>query len=347
MDRYLTVAVIVAVLAGSVPAAATLADGSPAEAEPGAAFSGVVGVQKAEVNNEVANRSLNHRLNAAKTDESKASVVASESEQLQNRLAELEAQKEQLKQAYENGSISTGQYQARLAVLAAELRAVERQANQTADVAETLPEEALREKGANVSEVRKIAQQANESGGGAVAEAARNIAGKGVGSGLGNAPNASDRGPSSDVGTGAEPNNGGNMTDRKPTDAGRPSDNGSDPANATDGTNRGQNASAASNKTTGRNETVPKPDGDAANGSTGAVNVTPATAGNDSAANGSDEASNGTATETDSQDGQNNLGIGSQSEWLSGGLSVDGALAGLEDVVTGLMGVTTPGTTLR
>lgn len=345
MNRLLTVAVVVAVLAGSVPAAASLADGSPSDAEPGASFSGVVGVQEAEVNNEVADRSLDHRLNSAKTNESKAGVVASESDQLQDRLAELEAQKEQLKQAYENGSISKGQYQARLAVLAAELRAVERQANQTAEAAETLPEEALREKGANVKEVRKIAQQANESGGGAVAEAARNIAGKGVGSGLGNAPNASERGPPSDVGNDADPNT--DNTARKPTDAGPPSDAGNDPANASDGTNRGQNAGAASNKTTDKNETVPEPDGDAANRSTGAANGTPATAGNGSAANGADEAPNGTATETDSQDGQNSIGVGSPSEWLTGDVSVDGTLTGLEDALHDLTGATVPGTTLR
>lgn len=345
MNRLLTVAVIVAVLAGSVPAAATLADGSPSDAEPGASFSGAVGVQEAEVNNEVADRSLDHRLKSAKTNESKAGVVASETEQLQERLAELEAQKEQLKQAYENGTISKGEYQARLAVLGAELRAVERQANQTADVAEKLPEEALREKGANASQVRNIAQRANKSGGGEVAEAARNIAGEGVGNGLGNAPNASERGPPSDVGNGAAPNTEGNETDRKPTDAGPPSDAGNDPVNASDGTDRGNDAGAASNKTTDRNDTVPEPDGDAANRSSGPANGSSASAGNGSAANGSDQSPNGTATETDSQDGQNSIRVGS--EWLSGDVSVDGPLAGLEDAVTDVTGVTLPGTMLR
>lgn len=310
MNRLLTVVVIVAVLAGSVPAAATLADGSPSDAEPGASFSGVVGVQEAEVNNEVADRSLDHRLNSAKTTESKAGVVASESEQLQERLAALEAQKEQLKQAYENGSISKGQYQARLAILAAELRAVERQANQTADVAEELPEEALREKGANVSEVRKIAQRANDTGGGAIAEAARNIAGEGVGNGLGNAPNASERGPPTDVGNGAAPNTEGNTNDRKPTDAGPPGETGNDPANESDGSKRSQDAGAGQNATTDQNATGA--DGDTANRSTGAENESSATARNGGTANGSDQSSDGTATETDSEDGQNSIWVGNE-----------------------------------
>jgi hypothetical protein len=230
MHRAVTVAMVLAVLAGSVPAAASLAQQSSSDAEPGASFAGVVGVQESEVNSEVESRSLDQRLNAAGTNESKAGVVANESEQLEQRLAELEAEKARLKQAYENGSISKGEYQARLAVLAAELRSVERQATQTADAAETLPDAALREQGANVSEVRSIAQQANRTGGGEVAQAARNVTGGGVGNGLGNAPpNASERGPPNGSEGGPPGEAGGeNATDRKPTDAGAPSDAGND-----------------------------------------------------------------------------------------------------------------------
>lgn len=345
MNRLLTVAVIVAVLAGTVPAAATLADGTPSDAEPGAAFSGTIGVQEAEVNNEVAARSLGQRLQSAETNESKATVVANETEQLQDRLTELEAQKEQVKQAYENGSISKGEYQARLAVLGAELRAVERQATQTADVAEKLPKNALREKGANASEVRKIAHQANRSGGGEVAEAARNIAGGGVGNGLGNAPNGSERGPPTDVGNGAAPNTGENSTDGRPTDAGPPSDAGNNPANASDGTERGQDTGAASNRTAHRNDTEPGADGNAANRSTEAANGSSAASGTGSAATGTDQSPNETATETAGEDDQSSIGIGTG--WLSGDVSVGGALAGPEDTLPDVTGTILLRTTLR
>lgn len=189
MHRAVTVAVVLAVLAGSVPAAATLADGTPTDdTQPGASFAGVVGVQGAEVDNEVANRSLERQFESARDNDSKASVVATEGERLQQRLEALEAKKERLRTAYENGTISKGKYKAQLAVVAADLRAVERRANHTAGVAERLPPEALRESGANASHIRGIAQQANRTGGGAVAEAARDVAGGGVGNGLGGPP---------------------------------------------------------------------------------------------------------------------------------------------------------------
>lgn len=262
MHRALTIAVVLAVVAGSVPAAASLADGTPSNAEPGASFAGVVGVQEAEVNNEVANRSLDRQLRAAGTNRSKASVVAGESQQLEQRLEELEAEKARLEEAYENGSISRGQYQARLAVLSAELRAVERRANSTADVAEQLPSEALREAGANVSHVRQIAQHANRTGGGEVAEAARQIAGNGVGDGLGNRPahagppNGSEAGPPDNAGGGNNAGNAGssggnetgtNASERAGNDAGPPDDAASNASNAT---NRSGNGSGAGDAVT-------------------------------------------------------------------------------------------------
>ncbi|MFW5935178.1 MAG: hypothetical protein ACOCQL_04945, partial [Halolamina sp.] len=151
------------------------------------------------------------------------------------------------------GSIGQAQYEARLAALAAQLRAVERRANQTATVADALPEQALRAQGADVSEVRSVAQQANRAGGGEVAEAARKIAGEDVGNGLG-PPNASARGPpdsmdpsersrpdQNDSTTGAPAGVGGdgqNRTENRssPGDVDRPVTEDS-PANSIGGTN--------------------------------------------------------------------------------------------------------------
>lgn len=303
MHRALTIVVVLALLAGSVPAAATLADGTPSDTEPGASFSGVVGVQESEVNSEVADRSLDQRLNAAKTNDSKASVVADQSDQLADRLAELEAEKERLNRAHENGSMSKGEYQARLAVLSAELRAVERRADKTATAAEGLPEQALREKGANASAVRAIAQQANRTGGGEVAEAARNITGGGVGNGLGNAPNAT-QGPPADRGNGAAPVTTGNETDRKPADAGARTGAGNDtnaPADAGNGENPAPNASTGSDV----NATAAGTESDAADRSTGTANGSNRSdaAGNDSAA------VEGTETPTITEDARNSVEV--------------------------------------
>lgn len=255
MNRTAVMIITLVVVAAGVPAAAAIADSSQATqndgAEPGASFAGVIGVQQAEVDNEVAQRSLSAQFSAAGSNDSKAHLVATESDRLKERLEALKAEKEQLKQARENGSIGQGEYRARLAELAVNLRAVSKQANQTADIAATLPAETLRENGANVSEVRTVAQQASRSGGGEVAEAARSIAGEGAGNGLGNAPNASERGPPEeaenrpdDVG----PNRNGTETEG--------AENGDRPENTTE---RGQNENGERGQNTteqGQNTTV-------------------------------------------------------------------------------------------
>lgn len=338
MHRARTIVVVLALLAGSVPAAATLADGTPSDIEPGASFSGVVGIQESEVNSEVADRSLDQRLNAAETNGSKASVVADQSNQLADRLAELEAGKEQLNRAYENGSSSRGEYQARLAVLSAELRAVERRANKTATAAEGLPEQALREKGANVSAIRAIAQQANRTGGGEVAEAARNIAGGGVSNGLGNAPNAT-QGPPADRGNDAAPVTTENETDRKPADAGQPSDAGNNtnaPADTGDSESPASNASNGSNV----NETTAGTESDAANRSTGNADGSDRSA---AAGNGS-AGVDGTETPTTTENGQNNAEFATPTDWLAGG--IDGAISGVSDVFSDVPVTAERGTTL-
>jgi len=261
VNRIAVVAVALAVLVGSVPAAATLsgAQATPEERPaPGAAFAGVVDVQQAEVDNEVEQRALDRRFAAAGSNGSKARIVAEQQDQLSERLAGLEAEKARLERAHENGSIGESQYRAKLAGLAAQIRAVERRANQTADVAAGLPEPALREHGANVSQVRSIAQQANRAGGGEVAEAARAIAGEGVGNGLG-PPNASQRGPpasvgppdgnGSDAGTGPPDRNGsrpsggapgGNYSDDVSRNSG-----GNSPSDPRNGTGNGGDADTA------------------------------------------------------------------------------------------------------
>ncbi|QKY20640.1 hypothetical protein B4589_009710 [Halolamina sp. CBA1230] len=233
MNRAAVVAVALAVLVGSVPAAATLssAQATPADGpEPGAAFAGVVGVQEAEIDSEIAQRSLTRQLAAAASNGSKARIVAQQQQRLAERIEELEAEKTRLKQAYENGSIGQAQYQAQLAGLSAQIRAVERRADQTATAAASLPEPTLREHGANVSQVRSILQQANRTGGGEVAEAARAIAGEVIG-GLGSL-NASKHAPIDgglfDDGNETDDGDGGLFDDGNETDDGGLLDDGNE-----------------------------------------------------------------------------------------------------------------------
>lgn len=216
MNRLAAIVVAAALLTGAVPAAATLATQTPSDGStaPGASFASVVGVQQAEVGNEVASRALEQRLAAANTDASKAGVVASETERLEQRLTELEREKASLEAAYENGSINRGEYQAKLARLGAEIKSVERQADRTADAADGVSEEALREKGVNASEARSVAQRANESSDGEVAEATASV-GNGVGNGLADAPGQSgERGRSNGTGTATD----GTDATTQPTD---------------------------------------------------------------------------------------------------------------------------------
>jgi hypothetical protein len=338
VNRVAAIVVTLAVVAGSVPAAATLGTGAQtgttaSGVEPGATFAGVIGVQEAEVDSEVAERALSRQFGAAETNGSKARVVAEQQEQLDERLDRLEAEKARLDRAYENGSIGQGQYQARLAALAAEIRALERRANRTATVAESLPAEALREHGANVSRVRSIAQQANRTGGGEVAEAARKIAGESVGNGLG-PPNGSERGPpdragpndnGTDAGNGQRPNgtgpNGGagqapngtgqgNATDRPSANAAGGNGSAGGAANGTAGPSNG--VGDGQNTANGRNTTGTDPGGEPdRNAGNDTADVTNRTAGNTTGqgpGNASGTNGDGAAGNTTNGDGANGDG---------------------------------------
>lgn len=315
MNRAVAVMVALVVLAGSVPAAAALTDTQTESAAtaPGASFAGVVGVQQAEVGNEVAGRALNQQLAAAESNDSKASVVADQHRKLSERLDALEAEKERITQAYENGNMSRGEYQARLAALGAELQALENRANRTAEVASTLPEAALQSNGANVSEIRALAHQANRTSGGEVAEAARSIAGAGVGEGLRGPPNASERGPSENVGeqlAGAEGNeserssgpDNGNAAgeDRRQDVTTDPAENESDRGNgdgAPDTTGSGD--AADGNETAGQENTSDTSGNESSTGDTATTDRS-GEAGAEGESN-SDDTSDGTdgTTETD------------------------------------------------
>lgn len=185
--RQSTLAVLVAVLVAStlavVPAAVaqqtdTASDNATdASAAPGAQLSGVVGVQEAELNGDVASRAYGIRVAEANGSDERAAVVAEQVDTSQRRLAELAADREELEAARDNGSIGEGEYRARAATLYAEGQSVQRLADQTNRTASELPAETLEANGVNVTAIRMLSADADALTGGEIADIARDIAG--------------------------------------------------------------------------------------------------------------------------------------------------------------------------
>ncbi len=194
------VVVVLAAVASAAPVASTGGPNAGAAAQetpvnesdvaPGERMAGVVGAEQAAVEGEVAAQAFERRLAVANSSSARADVVGSEVEHLQGRLAELSDREDELHRARENGTLSTGEYRARLARLYAKQRALQRLTNRTGRVARGLPERALRQQGINVTTLRTLRLQARDLTGPEVADIARGIAGEGVGRPAGTGPPA-------------------------------------------------------------------------------------------------------------------------------------------------------------
>ena len=154
---------------------------------PGAKLAGVVAVQGAEIDGEVASRAFGQRVAAAATNDSKAAVVAAELNTSQERLEALRTRLAELEQARESGNVSQGRYNAHAAQLTAEINAVERQLEQSNETASALPEQVREENGIDTSNIERLRAEARNLSGPEVAAAAREIAGENSGRGLGDA----------------------------------------------------------------------------------------------------------------------------------------------------------------
>ncbi|MFC7172556.1 hypothetical protein ACFQL0_02585 [Haloplanus litoreus] len=71
---------------------------------PGQQLAGVVGVQGAEIESEIGERSFSTRVSRAESNTSKAAVVATEVNQARDRLASLRERQERLREAYQSGN---------------------------------------------------------------------------------------------------------------------------------------------------------------------------------------------------------------------------------------------------
>lgn len=150
-------------------------------AAPGEQLSGVVGVQEAELDGELAERTYGISIANAATDDAKADVVGEQLEDVEERIEELEDRADELNESHEAGEISQGQYESRMAAIAAEKTTAERLANGTAATAGELDEELLEERGIDVESIQTLADRASEIGGSEVAAIAQSIAGESVG----------------------------------------------------------------------------------------------------------------------------------------------------------------------
>jgi len=184
----LVVLVLVMSTLAAVPAATmaqeseTVTDQADANATPpGAQLAGVVSVQGAEIDGEVQSRTFGVRIAQANTDDAKAAVVADQLNDSEARLTALQQRKQALDEARESGSMSEGEYRAKVAQLHAETRNVQRLANETNETASRLPAEALEKKGINAAAIQTLSQRASELSGPEVAAIAQGIAGPNVG----------------------------------------------------------------------------------------------------------------------------------------------------------------------
>ena len=162
---------------------------------PGAQLAGVIGVQQAEFQGEIEHRAFGLSIAAARSNGSKAQVVSSNTDRLQERIQDLENRTEALNESYENGSISTGTYHARLARLRSQIRMTERLVNQTADTAAALPEEERMAHGVNVTLLEELKSDARNMSGPKVAAIAKQIGGPQVGHPLGKERGPPEGGP--------------------------------------------------------------------------------------------------------------------------------------------------------
>jgi hypothetical protein len=166
-------------------------NGSSDLVAPGERVAGVVDVGEAEVEHEVEARALGHAFDRADSNASKAAVLATTVEDIDDRLGALEERRAALQRAHENGSLSDGRYRAEIAGVAARISAVQDLANRTGRAATGLPTDVLEANGVNVTAIETLRSQAGNLTGPEVAAIAEDIAGKNAGRGFG----PGDRGP--------------------------------------------------------------------------------------------------------------------------------------------------------
>lgn len=211
-------------------------------AAPGAHLAGVVGVQRAEIDGELAGRSFGLQIASANSNSAKASIVADQLGDLEQQTVDLRERRQELVDARRNGTISQARFRAEMAALAARNGVVERRLDRTETTARDVPADVLESKGVNATAIQTLRGEARNVAGPDAADIARSIAGPNVGSGLaanasagpptdvpGNSENASpepDRGPPSDSPGASGNGDRGPSDEQTPRGSGPPDDPG-------------------------------------------------------------------------------------------------------------------------
>ena len=286
--------VVLATLAGGVTAAVGPAATAPQVAAngttnttaenataPGAQLAGVVGVQQAEVDGDLDNRTFGLRVANADSDEERAAIIAERQNNTRARLASQTDRLAELREARADGTISNAEYRARVATVAAQAADTERDAAQLNRTARKLPDAVRERANINIAAIEQLRGDARTLGGPETAAIARSVGGTTAR----NPMAGGARGPPMGTpGTGQAAPNGSEPADERGGQTAR-GNAGQEPANTsgrsqtpgragrdrettqaeTDDRNRG-----GSNKTTGTDDTGGSTDGgDNAGGSSG------------------------------------------------------------------------------
>ncbi len=172
-----TLVAAVAVLTAIGAVGAQAGTGENESVAPGEQLAGVVGVQNAELDGEVDQRSFQATLANADSDEKRAALIADRYERVSAELNSTEATLEELRDARDAGELTNGQYQAQVAVIGAQHGNAERAAGQMNETADGLPADVLEANGVNATAIETLRGNASELGGQEVAEIAQSIGG--------------------------------------------------------------------------------------------------------------------------------------------------------------------------
>ena len=171
--------VLIVATIGSAPLAGASATNDVDEPEitPGEQLSGVVGVQEAELDGEMEERTFAVRVANATSNDARADAVAEQLHDTEARLDELERRKAAVEERRADGEATDGQYAAEMARIAAEIETVERLIEASEREAGDLPEELSNREGVNEEAIATLQDRASELEGPEVTTTARSIAG--------------------------------------------------------------------------------------------------------------------------------------------------------------------------
>lgn len=179
---------------------------------PGARLSGIIGAQQAELRGAVSERAFGLSVAAAVSNGSKARLIENQTDHLEARLHELENESATLEEAYQNGTVSNGTYQARSTTLTAHINALERRINQTSVEGQRLPATVRAAHGVNMTRLAELRMAAGNATGPEMASIARSIAGPSTGHPAVRRGPPTHAGPSMGPPTNVTPGEPGNTT---------------------------------------------------------------------------------------------------------------------------------------